>query len=259
MATWQPEGDQGLWVYQTRMLSRYCWQINGKFRASVRFLQSSNIAISLTTFSLRRNAEHKGSNCDPAQQAVELRIERQVGEGLLEQITLTNYTQLKTSFDLNLRFEADFADPSEVNGKRKQKGELAVMWDTRSPRCIVRFDYKVKHHYRRQGNTGTATLHRGIRLQLKHDQQNPKHRRGIISFRVRLKPRQVWRATLRWVPQLEGVDLPFWGNAGDRKRHSFFGVCYCVQHLSPSGSNARRFANIVTGDEGFRSVAALRS
>ena len=154
----EPDGDQGLWVYQTRMLSRYCWRINRKipsFSALSAVEQHRDLAYHIFA---PPECEHKGSSCDPAQQAVELRIERQVGEGLLEQVTLTNHTQLKTCFDLDLRFEADFADPSEVNGKRRQQGKLAVMWNKDSPRSMVRFEYKVKHHYRHQGNMGMASL-----------------------------------------------------------------------------------------------------
>jgi glycogen debranching enzyme len=213
---------EGLWVYQTRMLSRYRWRIDGAtptFSALSAVEQHRDLAYYIFS---PPECRHEGSRCDPAQQAVELRIEREVGEGLRERVTLTNHTQLKTSFELELQIAADFADPAEVRGRQKQKGKLSAVWNPRSPRNLLRFDYRIKHKYRHQGDAGTASLHRGIRLELKHDQQKPKHGHGSIRFRVQLKPRQVWRATLQWVAQLAGADLPFWGEEGDRKRRAFF-------------------------------------
>ncbi len=74
--------------------------------------------------------KHKGSRCDPAQQAIELRIERVVGEGLREIVTLHNHTMMPSTFCIELEVEADFADHAETRGPRKQGGRRSVSWKT---------------------------------------------------------------------------------------------------------------------------------
>ncbi len=234
------EGDQGLWVYQTRMLSCYQWSVNGNaptFSALSAIEQHRDLAYYIFA---PPECEHKGNKCDPAQQAVELLIERTVGEGLLETLILTNHTQIKTRFVLQLQVSADFADPSEAHGTRQQKGHISVLWNEKTPDRLLSFDYKTKHRYRHQGDSGTASLHRGVYLGIAHDQPQPKHRKNTIRFHLILKPKEVWRATLRWTAQLEGKDLPLWGTEGELRRQRFF-----MSSASYSSTQERDLTNIV--------------
>ncbi len=251
----QCEGDQGLWVYETRVLSRYQWKVNGSaptFSALSAIEQHRDLAYYIFA---PPECERKGNKCNPAQQAVELRIERTVGEGLLERLTLTNHTQIKTRFTLKLKVAADFADPSEAYGPRRQKGHLSVLRSETTPDRLLSFGYKLKHRYRHQGDSGTASVHRAIYLGITHDQQPPEYRKATIRFRVTLKPKEVWRATLRWTAQLEGKDLRFWGTEGDRRRRRFF-----VSSTSYGSPQKKDLTNIVlrTLHQSAADLSALR-
>lgn len=216
-----PAGDQGLWIYQARALSRYRWMTDGRaptLSALSAVEQHRDLA-----YYIFAPPECGGADgiCDPAQQAIELRVARAVGEGLREGVTLVNHTQMSTSFELALEVASDFADPAEVNRPRKQEGELSVVWDPRRADGILSFDYRITHQYNHQGDRGTASLHRGVRLGLTHEQAPPSYRDGVLRFRIQLPPGGTWRATLLWVGQIEGRDLPFGGDRADRGREAF--------------------------------------
>ncbi|HEX3904569.1 MAG TPA: glycogen debranching N-terminal domain-containing protein [Polyangia bacterium] len=216
-----PDGDQGLWIYETRMLSRHRWLVNGRaptFSALSAVEQHRDLAYYIFAPS---DCGGDTPSCDPAQQSVELLIARAVGEGLREEVTIVNHTQMQTTFDFALELDSDFADPAEVDGPRRQTGELAVRCDPQCPARFLTFDYRARHRYSHQGDTGVASLRRAIRLGVTHDQEPPAYRDGSLRFRVHLDPREIWRATLLWTPQLEGRELPFWDGEADRKRDAF--------------------------------------
>ena len=109
------KSDEGLWIYQTRMLSRYLWLVNGK----------------QPEYSIGSNVEHHSwlgyyiaapsnckqtptGDCNPLQQTVEVRLSRSVGEGMHEDVDLVNHTQIATTVKLELEIASDFADPKEA-------------------------------------------------------------------------------------------------------------------------------------------------
>ncbi len=217
----QPQSNQGLWIYQARVLSRYRWLIGGRaptFSALSAVEQHRDLA-----YYICAPSECGGDtpSCDPAQQSIELRVARTVGEGLREEVTLVNHTQMRTTFELGLELDSDFADPAEVDSPRQQAGDLSVHCDPQRLASFLTFDYRARHRYSHQGDTGTASLYRAIRLGVTHDQEPPAYRGGSLRFRIHLDPRATWRATLLWTAQLEGRDLPFWDGEADRKRDAF--------------------------------------
>ena len=122
----QSRGDQGLWVYQTRMLSRYHWQVNGKspkLSALSLIAQHNDMAYYIFT---PPECTLNGSSCDPAQHSVELRIERAVGEGLLEQVTLTNFTA------------SNFLSAAAARGCRFRRS-FGNLWATQAKRPLTRY------------------------------------------------------------------------------------------------------------------------
>jgi len=200
--------DHGLWVYQSRMLSRYRWLVNDE--PPVMAANSNVHQQAWLGYYIASPASVKDTGLDetdPAQQTIELRLSRQVGPGLHEDVDLTNFSRFSTAIRLELEVESDFADPRESGGRRQQRGRLRNQWRALSDReAELAFDYRAEHEYEHQGNRGTARLHRGIRLVLRCDGGRPQYRSKKIRFSLHLDPHQSWHACLKWLPQLEGVE-----------------------------------------------------
>ena len=116
--------EQGLFVHQTRLLSRYRILINGKRPVPVAL---SNVEqhswlgyYILLPPDLKAGKPDEGSGLleEMTQNALEMRISRFVSDGIHEDIDLTNFTQQPTSFQLTLEVDADFADVAETRGHR---------------------------------------------------------------------------------------------------------------------------------------------
>lgn len=200
--------EHGLWVYQSRMLSRYRWLVNGKppvMAANSNLQQHSWLGYYIAS---PANAKDTGlDETDPAQQSIELRLSRQAGPGLHEDIDVTNFSRFSTSIHLELEVQSDFADPQEANGRRRQKGRLRMHWSSLGERdAELTFDYRAEHDYDHQGNRGTAHLHRGIRLLLNCAGSRPQYSGRKIRFRLHLDPHESWHACLKWMPQIEGAE-----------------------------------------------------
>jgi glycogen debranching enzyme len=214
---------QGLWVFETRVLSLYVWEVGGgaPTLSALSAVEQHN-SLGYYIFAPPECSKRQVPGCDPAQNSIELKIDRRVGDGLIEDVTVTNHTRLESSFVLSLKIGADFASPAEATGRRTQRGSLTKKWQREPTGCSLIFDYKAKHAYWHQGDSGTATFHRGIRLLVTNDQQKPKYGGGRIRFRVKLKPREMWRARLVWTAQVNGQDQPLPGDSTrDQKRRAF--------------------------------------
>ncbi len=258
--------DHGLWVYQTRMLSRYRWLVDGKppeMSGNSNVEQHSWLGYYISTLPNWKQTETQENN--PAQQTIELRLSRFVGDGMHEDVCVTNHTQLPTSVTLALEVAADFADHEETSGRRKQKGRLTRQWRrTFQEKWELGFDYRVQHRYEHQGDKGVARLHRGIRLVLECSDTEPHYKQGKIEFRIRLAPRAAWHACLRWEPHVEGDRLPLmYGcrafgqahNEWDRKRSQMLD-----QTTEFSAPHAEDLSPVVleTLQRSKRDLAALR-
>ena len=203
---------EGLFVYQTRVLSRYRWTIDGKqphLSAQSAVEQHSWLGY---YFQAPSNCKQTPTGeCDPLQQTIELKIARIVGEGMHEDVEVTNHTQIATSCTLSLEVDVDFVSLEEAKEGRKQRGRLNKRWEKlRAGEWGWSFDYQAKHHYDHQGNRGVARMQRGISLRVRAESE-PIHSAKRISFRVRLKPHQSWKACLTWQATVDGNVLPVEG------------------------------------------------
>jgi len=246
------------------MLSRYRWLVNGKplLMAANSDLQQ-NSWLGYYIFSPPGIKDTGMDETNPAQQTIELRLSRHVGPGLHEDVDITNFTQIATSFSLELEVESDFADPSEAGGKRKQKGSLRRRWRTIGRAgAELSFDYRATHAYNHQGNRGIAHLDRGIRLQIESTNSVPRYRHGKLCFAVNLPAHGKWHACLKWSPRIEGRVLPVESDchfAGsdewNPKRETFL-----RESTTFSGPESTTLTAVVVGslEQSKRDLAALR-
>src|SRR5215208_5752110 len=130
-----PAANQGLFVRETRLLSRYEYSADG-----LPFETSAQSCIEPHTwlghYILRAPAAgvgelDRGSGMVPAstEETLELRVFRRVGEGLHEDLHLTNYGRTPSAFTFGIRIEADFADYVERWGDRRQRGTASTGWN----------------------------------------------------------------------------------------------------------------------------------
>lgn len=201
---------EGLYVYDTRVLRRYEWTVNGKkpeFSCGSPVEQSTWMGYFIRAPKNCKETPPRG--CDPLQQTLELRLTRSVGEGMHEDVDLTNHTQIETDVTLELRFEYAFVSLEEAEKGRKQRGQLKVKWSHRGSGIWEQMaDYRSQHHYSHQGNEGTAQMHRGIRLRIENATSKPEHSGTTVRFRIRLAPHGQWHACLSWLAYVDGKELP---------------------------------------------------
>ena len=169
--------NHGLFVYQTRLLGKYRWLMNGKepeFSCASNIEQHSWMGYYIQAPQNWKKTATQESN--PLQQTVELRLTRFVGEGMYEDVQLTNHTQIPTMVRLELEFEPQFLSPEEAKGRRKQHGKRTSQWKKTGPRTWeLQLHYAAKHHYDHQGNVGEAAFCRALTLRI-NDPDSPAPR-----------------------------------------------------------------------------------
>lgn len=201
---------EGLYIYDTRVLSRYAWRLNDKqpeFSCASAMQQFSWMGYFIQApENCKETPPHE---CNPLRQTLELRLTRSVGEGMHEDVHLTNHTQIATDVTLKLEFEHAFASQDEAEKGRKQHGKLDLTWS--QPEAGVweqMADYRAEHAYSHQGDEGVAHLHRGIRLRVEHADSPPETGDRHLLFRITLAPHQQWHVCLSWIAYRNGERLP---------------------------------------------------
>lgn len=200
--------DHGLFVDETRLVSRYRCLFDGLPPLPVAL---SNVAqdswLGYYLVVVPGQPVEPASLIAPAsaaQDAIELRISRVVGDGVHEDLDLANFTRRTAKFRLSIEVDGDFADREETACRRQQTGTLERSWGRAGDAHELVLDYRAEHHYDHQGNRGTARLHRGLTLKIAHAGSQPGYRDGRIEFDVELPPRGQWHACLLWIARIDG-------------------------------------------------------
>jgi glycogen debranching enzyme len=254
--------EQGLLVYETRLLSRYRYLIDG---AEPYFVCASNVAQrSWLGYYIALPGRPESTVYDVAQQAVELRLSRYAGGGLHEDVDLTNFTSSPVRFTLALELESDFADVAETDRGRRQQGRLTSDWSVGEESWELRTSYEAVHRYEHQGESGTAQMRRGLIVRFSNASTAPRRRGRRILFPVRLAPHESWHCCVDLIPVIEGRPIsPRYGcrsfgaqeNEYERKSRTFL-----REATKFSTAESGTLAGVVAGalEQGKRDLAALR-
>lgn len=222
---------EGLYIYNTRVLSRYQWRMNGKkpeFSCGTPMDQFSWMGYFVQApENCKETPPHE---CSPLRQTLELRLTRSVGEGMHEDVHLTNHTQIETDVELELEFEHAFVSQDEAEKGRKQFGQLDLNWSQPSPGVWEQMAaYRAEHKYSHQGDEGVAHLSRGIRLRIANTPSEPERSDNRLLFRIHLAPHQQWHVCLSWLAYVDEELLPLAAQCSrvdssdwDSRRASFF-------------------------------------
>lgn len=162
----------GLFVCETRLLSKYEMRINGEDLLPVALSNVNQHSWLGYYVILPPGADpgplDKGSGDVQAysEKTLEVRVTRTAADGIHEDIDLINYSLKPTSFELQLCFDADFASVAEADSKRRQPDRpKRVIWNDeplQKPQLI--FHHTESHKYKNQGEKGKAEIDRGLRI-----------------------------------------------------------------------------------------------
>jgi glycogen debranching enzyme len=197
--------DQGLFVHQTRLLSRYRYCIANTPLYPVAL---SNVTQRswLGYYIAQPGQEEKNLN-NAAQQCVELRLSRYAGEGFHEDVDLTNFMQRSVEFSLILELESDFADQNETHGNRKQFGHRTIKWAGDGTHWEWRSDYEAEHQFTHQAEIGQAHIRRALAVRFSNSTTRPHWDGNCIMFNISLQPHERWHCCVDHVPIFEGREL----------------------------------------------------
>ncbi len=261
----------GLFVHQTRMLSRYRWLLDGKEPLAVAL---SNVEqhswmgyyIQLPHhFGADQQDRGSGEMEEVSERSVELRLSRFVGFGVHEDVDLINYTQQPVSFELQLEIDGDFADQEETVRERQQFGKLTREWKkNKDDRWELALDYSAEHRYEHQGDVGDATIHRGIAVQVANAGSEPRYSDCVVSFEISLKPLERWHTCIWMVPHVEGEPMyPICGCYAFQSTNNDFDVSRAVflnESTMFSAPQVETLTSVVVGalEQAKHDLAALR-
>ncbi|HXG26022.1 MAG TPA: glycogen debranching N-terminal domain-containing protein [Candidatus Binatia bacterium] len=120
----------GLFDYDTRILSRLRLRLDDRAPEIVSIAQPEADTL-VGRYRLLRGG---GSAAGPVlpEDALDIRLDRRVGAGMLDRWEITNRSALEWRGRLRLEVDADFADTAEVGRERRQKGEVTARLGQRS-------------------------------------------------------------------------------------------------------------------------------
>jgi len=115
------DGDRsGLFDYDTRILSRYRLTVDGKVPELIGHARPESDQC-LATYRVRREGGKAEGPVLP-EDALELTVDRTVGQGMVERWELVNHSAEAWTGTLRFDLDADFADIAEAGRERKQHG-----------------------------------------------------------------------------------------------------------------------------------------
>jgi len=182
-------GELGLFAQDTRFVSHYELGIN---RAPWTLLNGGAIAYSTARWYYTSPEVETEGGMLPAR-AIGMCVEREIGHGVCEEITITNYSLTPVAFQFEIIIRSDFADIFDVRAhKLVDRGIIRSHWDDR--RCALLNTY---HH---------DDFHRRFLYRLHDTTSEPRFSNGRILFDVALAPQASWHAQADHVP-IFGADV----------------------------------------------------
>lgn len=192
------QGLQGLYWHDLRLLSRYRLLVNGD-EPRLDALSAVDPFSSLAYYVCPANRgdgdklDHMGLPEHEADRQVVLRVARFCGQGMHEDIEVTNHGTTPASLDLEWELDADFADLIEArSGKRQQEAPIEQAWEG----TCLRFTYQ------------HPQLPRGAVMEFEARGAAMRYEGGSVRTRLELPPQGTHRFCLNVSPVSDGHTLP---------------------------------------------------
>jgi glycogen debranching enzyme len=172
-----PESDAGIFASDTRYISGYRLFVNQR---PWKLLTSSQIAFYAASIRLTNpplTTDEFGGEI--AENTLGLTIDRTVGEGVHEDLYITNYSGKEVRLFLELALEADFADIFEVRQHRYvQRDNITTMWHPHKREWRTAYDHE--------------DFHRAVSYEVVAEDTPVGIVNGRIRFDIRLGTMQQW-------------------------------------------------------------------
>ncbi len=169
------DGELGVFAEDTRFVSFYGIFANGQ--------QWTRLNASTTSYAVARvyltNPQIETADRTIAPGSLELVLSRVAGDGIHEDIDITNYGSIPVQFNLEIALRSDFADIFEVKShKYVRRGHIETDWS--------QVDRELNTTY------NNRDFHRRFLYRVRNASSTPRFANGRITFLVELAPRQSW-------------------------------------------------------------------
>ena len=196
-------GDKGLYFFDTRVISAWSVYANG---TSWDLLNGGAVNFDAARIFLTNRA-FLTEDGPIAAQTLAFSLSRVMGQGLHEDLDITNHGQRPVRFNLEISLRSDFADVFDVKSKRDiRRGHIHSDWS--DARQTLRTTYR------------NADFHRAVAVAVGKSDSRAVFANGRLSFEVKLPPGGTWHCCLLY----EFAD-------GDKRHHA---PHECVDHAADS-------------------------
>ena len=177
----QPDGDKGLYFFDTRMVSVYRIFANG---VPFDLLNAASIYYYAARSFLINPAIETERGSIPAG-TLGLIVSRTVDNGVHEDLDLTNYGPDTIRFEFEVMIRSDFADLFDVKGKHPvRRGQVTTEWDQDEATLTSRFV--------------NGDFNRTLIIRVRNCTAPCHQANGRITFNVELAPGKGWHTCLRY-------------------------------------------------------------
>ena len=233
---WMRDPQQhGLFVHETRMLSHYVWRLNGELycveQGGIRqhsqlgyYLGSPRRLLRAYSGPQHRRRQAGGMT----EESLELALATILSDGFHQDADICNFTLQRQPIELEIAFDADFADLHEMlQGRRQQRGRRSVRLQRREGELCVQWEYRAEHGH----GANRRQLDRGFELRIRGLWGNWRAGQRRLRLRGWLEPRETRHLCISSLARIERLWLaPAYGcyefrGAGrerDRRREWFY-------------------------------------
>lgn len=202
--------EHGFFFFESRLISKYSYRINGVVPHLVvasPVQQHSWLGYYLAApESIGQRDLAKAS-----EEAIELRVGRFIGNGLHEDIAITNFGTERITLEFAIDIDADFADQAFKYVPLK---EMEISRSAVDSSIVIHGNASREYH--NEDDAGTAQFARGIRVQItsNDDSTTSTKSTSAFNFHISLAPKQCWKICVEFKPIIEGKEcVPDYGCA----------------------------------------------
>ena len=177
-----PQSEQGVFAGDTRFVSFYQIYINGE---KWDLLSSSAVSYYAERL-IFTNPAVATKDGDILPKRLGLTVTRAVGEGIHEDLDITNYALHQVTFNFEIALRSDFSDLFEVHSlKFVRRGRITTQWDDKNATLTNSYN---NQDFRRE-----------LIYRLFNSNFPAHYANGRITFDIMLKPGETWHACAYYI------------------------------------------------------------